>query len=102
MLKPEYFCSRGRVHRLMKAVGIQSVRKKAYKFTTNSRHSHPIAPNLLQRQFSFELPNQAWVGDITYIPTDEGWLYMVAVKDFPMRPLNWMSPKALLSAFPNV
>lgn len=81
MLKPEYFCSRGRVHRLMKAVGIQSVRKNAYKSTTNSRHSHPIAPNLLHRQFSFELPNQAWVGDITYIPTDEGWLYMAAVKD---------------------
>ena len=81
MLKPEYSCSRGRVHRLMKAVGIQSVRKNAYKSTTNSRHSHPIAPNLLHRQFSFELPNQAWVGDITYIPTDEGWLYMAAVKD---------------------
>ena len=81
MLKPEYSCSRGRVHRLMKAVGIQSVRKKAYKATTNSRHSHPIAPNLLKRQFSFAQPNQAWVGDITYIPTAEGWLYVAAVKD---------------------
>lgn len=85
MLKPEYLCSRGRVHRLMKAAEIHSVRKKAYKTTTNSCHSHPIAPNLLQRQFSFALPNQAWVGDITYIPTSEGWLYLAAVKDLCTR-----------------
>ena len=71
MLKPEYSCSRGKVHRLMKAAGIHSMRKKAYKATTNSRHSLPIAPNLLQRQFSFEKPSQARVGDITYIPTGE-------------------------------
>lgn len=81
MLKPEYPCSRGRVHRLMKTAGIHSMRKKAYKATTNSRHSYPIVPNLLQRRFSFEQPNQAWVGDITYIPTGEGWLYLAAVKD---------------------
>ena len=85
MLKPEYSCSRGKVHRLMKAAGIHSMRKKAYKATTNSRHSFPIAPNLLQRQFSFEKPNQAWVGNITYIPTGEGWLYLAAVKDLRTR-----------------
>lgn len=79
MLKPAYSCSRGRMHRLMKAAGIHSLRKNAYKATTNSRHSHPIAPNLLQRQFSFAQPNLAWVGDITYIPTDEGWLYLAVV-----------------------
>ncbi len=60
MLKPAYSCSRGRMHRLMKAAGIHSLRKNAYKATTNSRHSHPIAPNLLQRQFSFAQPNLAW------------------------------------------
>ena len=81
MLKASNSCSRGRVHRLMKAAGIHSMRKKAYKSTTNFRHSHPIAPNLLKRQFSFTQPNQAWVGDITYIPTGEGWLYLAAVKD---------------------
>ena len=81
MLKANNSCSRGRIHRLMKAAGIHSMRKKAYKTTTNSRHSHPIAPNLLKRQFSFAQPNQAWVGDITYIPTGEGWLYLAAVKD---------------------
>ena len=69
----------------MKAAGIHSMRKKAYKAATNSRHSHPIAPNLLKRQFSFEQPNQAWVGDITYIPTGESWLYLAAVKDLCTR-----------------
>ena len=47
MLNAEYSCSRGRVHRLMSAMGIHSMRKKACKSTTNSRHNHPIAPNLL-------------------------------------------------------
>lgn len=81
MLKPEYGCSRKRVHRLMRRNGIYSARSQAYKATTNSRHSHPIAPNLLQRRFSFDQPNLAWVGDITYIPTGEGWLYLATVKD---------------------
>lgn len=85
MLKPIFHCSRGRVHRLMKSIGIHSLRKKAYKITTNSNHAHPISPNLLMRNFSFDLPNQAWVGDITYIPTDEGWLYFAAVKDLCTR-----------------
>lgn len=81
LLKSSYRCSRGRVHRLMKAAGIHSIRKKAYKATTNSRHEHRISRNLLMRQFSFEHPNQAWVGDITYVPTEEGWLYLAVVKD---------------------
>ena len=81
MLKPAFHCSRGRVHRLMKAAGIHSQRKRAYKATTNSRHNCPIAPNLLQRLFTFSRPNQAWVGDITSIPTGEGWLYFAIVKD---------------------
>ena len=85
MLKPVFHCSRGRVHRLMKAAGIHSQRKRAYKATTNSRHNCPIAPNLLQRQFTFSRPNQAWVGDITYIPTGEGWLYFAIVKDLCTR-----------------
>lgn len=85
MVKQTIPCSRGRVHRLMKRLNIHSVRKKAYKSTTNSNHNYPVAPNLLQRQFHFERPNQAWVGDITYIPTDEGWLYLAMVKDLCTR-----------------
>ena len=90
MLKPAFHCSRGRVHRLMKAAGIHSQRNRAYKATTNSRHNCPIAPNLLQRQFTFTRPNQAWVGDITYIPTREGWLYLAAVIDaFSRKVVGW-------------
>ena len=78
-------CSRGRVHRLMKQANIHSMRKKAYRVTTNSNHSCPIAPNLLQRRFHAAQPGTAWVGDITYIPTDEGWLYLAIVKDLCTR-----------------
>jgi putative transposase len=85
MVKQTIPCSRGRVHRLMKRLNIPSARKKAYKYTTNSKHSYPIASNLLERQFHFERPNQAWVGDITYIPNDKGWLYLAMVKDLCTR-----------------
>ncbi len=81
LIRRELSCSRKRIRRLMKELDIFSVRKCAYRATTNSKHSHPIAPNLLMRSFSFDMPNQAWVGDITYIPTDEGWLYLAVVKD---------------------
>lgn len=85
LLRPRFGCSRKRVHRLMRLAGICSARKRAYKRTTNSNHSHPIAPNLLQRNFSFPHLDQAWVGDITYIPTAEGWLYLAIIKDLCSR-----------------
>jgi putative transposase len=81
LIRPELPCSRKRIYRLMNELNISSARKRAYKATTNSRHTHPIAPNLLARRFSFAKPDTAWVGDITYIPTDEGWLYCAIVKD---------------------
>ncbi len=84
-VKPEFHCSRKRVHRQMRLAGISSARKRAYKKTTNSAHSHPIAPNLLQRNFTFDEIDQAWVGDITYIPTGEGWLYLAIIKDLCSR-----------------
>lgn len=85
LLKVDFYCSRGRVHRMMKMANIRSLRKRAYKATTNSNHANPIAPNLLNRNFTFLKPNEAWVGDITYIPTLEGWLYLAIVKDLCTR-----------------
>lgn len=85
LLKPEFGCSRKRVHRQMRLIGISSARRRAYKSTTKSNHDHPIAPNLLMRNFAFPRPDQAWVGDITYIPTGEGWLYLAIVKDLCTR-----------------
>lgn len=85
MVKLAIPCSRGRVHRLMKRLNIHSARRKAHKITTDSNHSCSVAPNLLQQKFDFDKPNQAWVGDITYIPTGEGWLYLAIVKDLCTR-----------------
>ena len=85
MVRPEFRCSRNRVWRLMQKANIHSARQKAYKRTTNSNHTNPVAPNLLGRHFKFSQPNQAWVGDITYIPTGEGWLYLTIVKDLCLK-----------------
>ena len=85
MIKPMCPCSRNTLHRLMKLHNIHSIRKKAYKITTNSKHSYAVSPNLLQRNFIADKPNQKWVGDITYIRTDEGWLYAAIVKDLCLK-----------------
>ena len=65
----------------MRRAGISSARRRAYRVTTNSNHVYAPAPNLLRRQFDIAEQNTAWVGDITYIPTGEGWLYAAVVKD---------------------
>ncbi len=74
-------CSRGRVARLMKEQGIRAKQKRKFRVTTDSKHSLPVAPNRLDRRFEARQPNQAWLADITYIPTREGWLYLAAVLD---------------------
>lgn len=74
-------CSRNRLHHLMKKYNIHSVRKCAFKVTTNSKHGYAISPNLLKRNFIASEPNIKLVGDITYILTDEGWIYTAIVKD---------------------
>lgn len=74
-------CSRGTVFRLMKKHGIKSIRRAKWKATTNSKHSLPVAPNLLNQNFDVKDPNTVWVGDLTYNWTGEGWLYTAIVKD---------------------
>nr|WP_170270447.1 IS3 family transposase [Heliorestis acidaminivorans] len=74
-------CSRKRVHRLMQENGIRSVRKRKFKATTNSNHNLPVAENLLNQDFEVDAPNKAWVCDISYVQTDEGWNYLATVKD---------------------
>lgn len=71
-----------RIKRLRQSHGIFCVHKRKFKVTTQSDHRHPVAPNLLNQQFdSTTAPNQVWLADITYIETDEGRLYLAAVKD---------------------
>ncbi len=73
--------SNQRVRRLMKEYGLISVLRSRYKATTNSNHNYPVAPNLLNKDFKAEKINQKWVGDITFIATQEGWLYLAAIED---------------------
>lgn len=85
-----------RVQRLMQQHGIRARGKRRFRVnTTDSRHGLPIAPNLLNRNFTVAGPNQAWTGDITYIPTDEGWLFLAVVIDlFSRRVVGWsMKPE---------
>lgn len=70
-----------RIKRLPKAAGIKCIHKRKFRVTTDSKHKLPVAPNLLDRQFNQASSNKVWVADITYISTDEGWLYLAAVKD---------------------
>ena len=73
--------ARKRVARLMRENGLRPPRRrKRPPITTDSRHGYGIAPNLLQRVFEADRPNTIWLADITYIATDEGWLYLAAVK----------------------
>lgn len=83
-------CSENRVARLMRLRGLRAKQTKRYKTTTKRNKVHPAAPNLLKRDFVAERPNQKWLTDITYIPTQEGWLYLAAVLDmFSRRIVGW-------------
>jgi len=74
------------VAKVMRELGLQARRKRKFvPQTTDSRHGHPVARNVLDRQFTAEKPNAKWVVDITYIPTDEGWLYLAGVMDLCSR-----------------
>lgn len=77
----------GRVARLMRENGIRSKTVRKYKATTNSKHNLPVAENLLSQDFTADRPNEKWVSDITYIGTDEGWLYLAGVMDLHGRKL---------------
>lgn len=78
-------CGRDRVARLRREAGLQTRRRKRFKITTFSRYTPGIAPNLLARQFNVDAPNKAWVGDVTFIPTREGWLYLATMIDLHSR-----------------
>jgi len=70
-----------RIKRLRKKLGISCKQKKKFKATTDSTHTHPVADNLLDQRFETTAPGKVWVTDITYIPTEEGWLYLAGHKD---------------------
>jgi putative transposase len=94
--------SRGRIERLMHRHGIRAImacRRRAR--TTDSRHDLPIAPNLLDRNFTAAAPNRIWLADITYIETDQGWLYLATVMDlYSRRIVGWAMADHLRTSLP--
>lgn len=90
---------RHRVAKVMKSQGLRAKAAKKFKATTNSNHKLPVAPNLLQQYFEASKPNEKFVTDITYIWTDEGWLYLATVMDLYSRMLvGWALSKRMTSA----
>ena len=88
--------SRRRVARLMREIGLQSVHKPRYVVTTNAKHRHPIAEHVLQRNFAPGAINTRIVTDITYIATNEGWLYLAAVMDLGSRKIiGWAMDRVM-------
>ncbi len=82
--------SRRRIGRLMKKAGLFCKTKRRFKATTNSKHNKRISPNLLEREFTVSQPDRYYVGDITYIATKEGWLYLAVVIDlFSRQIVGW-------------
>ena len=96
---------RNRVANRMRKMGIASKVRKRFKVTTNSKHSYPVAPNLLNRDFTTSSPNQVWVSDITYIRTRSGWSYLTVFIDLYSRIVTgWavstsLSQELVLEAF---
>jgi putative transposase len=94
--------SRGRIERLMRHHGIRAIMARPrWVRTTDSCHDLPIAPNLLERNFTATAPNRIWLTDITYIETDQGWLYLAAVMDlYSRRIVGWAMADHLRTELP--
>jgi transposase InsO family protein len=90
-LRDEGFnAGRRRTARLMREHGLNARQKRRFKRTTDSHHAFPIAPNLIDQDFSAERPNQKWAADISYVWTREGWLYLAVILDlFSRRVVGW-------------
>ena len=89
-------CSRNRLYKIQKQHQLYSIRKRRkrkFKATTNSKHDYPVAQNLLNQNFHVDEPNKVWVTDISYIGTDEGWLYLSTVKDLFDRQIVGLLPE---------
>ena len=94
--------SRGRIERLMHRHGIRAIMARPRRVrTTDSRHGFPIAANLLERNFTAAAPNRIWLADITYVETDQGWLYLATVMDlYSRRIVGWAMADHLRADLP--
>lgn len=93
--------SKRRVERTMRALGLQGRKSRRFRTTTKANPAHPVAANLLDRNFTADRPNQRWVTDITYIWTDEGWCYLAAILDlFSRAVVGWALDTTLSTQLP--
>jgi transposase InsO family protein len=91
-------CCVNTVARIMREDGLRAKTKRKFKVTTDSSHGLPVAANLLNRDFSRSRPNEVWVSDITFIPTDEGWLYLATELDlYSRRIVGWAMSERMTS-----
>ena len=92
-------CSQNRVARLMRAEGLQAKQTRRFRATTRRNKSHRAAPNVLKRDFVADRPNQKWLADISYIPTQEGWLYLAVILDLYSRQIvGWAMSSRMTTA----
>jgi putative transposase len=90
LAESDVFISRRRIGKLMKSANLNCKTKRKFKVTTSSKHNKEVSPNLLKRLFYVSSPDKYWVGDITYIPTREGWLYLATVIDlYSRKVIGW-------------
>ena len=90
LMNEGHHCGRHKVAKLMRQLGLKGCPKKQFRVTTQRDPSHSVAKNLLKQQFNVEKPNQNWVADITYIRTNQGWLYLAIIMDlFSRRIVGW-------------
>ena len=88
--------SKNRVARRMRDTGLRSKIRRKYRVTTDSKHHFPIAPNLLERNFTAEVPDKVWVSDITYLASRTGWLYLTVIIDlFSRMVVGWALSSSL-------
>jgi putative transposase len=89
-------CGRARARTLMKLAGVKVKRRRRFKATTDSKHKLPVAPNLLEQDFTVDEPNKVWVSDISYIWTNEGWIYLAIILDlFSRQIVGWSMDKRI-------
>ena len=94
-------CGRHRAARLMRVHGIRAKQARRFRVTTDSQHGYAVAPNHLARQFTAVAPNRVWMGDVTYVPTAEGWCYLAVLLDaFSRRVVGWALDTQLTATLP--
>lgn len=94
-------CNRKTVAASMRRQGLRARAARKFKATTNSRHSLPVADNLLRQDFTAAAPNRKWVGDMTYLHTEEGWLYLAVIIDlYSRRVIGWAMGERMRPSWP--